>query len=478
MPAKIAQRAGGTLIGLLIILALNACNACGGHSSSQPSGGLTGPPPPAPGQLMVLSQDGTHLVNTQTNKPVFITGEDAFTLNGNLSNTDIETYLADRQAKGYNLIWIAAVDNTYSISPPKDSQGNSPFSGGDFLNMQEPYFAHLDSVIQRAAAHGITVLLNPAFSGFGCSGGYCQQMEAASDATMTTYGAYLGSRYKNSPNIIWLIGGDADVAGQGSALKNKLNDIAVGIRSADTVHLMTAENIRGQSSLDEWSGSSWLNLNGLYNLPSDFPSAANTNYQRGDFLPIFEMEDYYEGEHSMTPLGLRTEAYWAVLSGAYLGQLFGNNAIWTFGDTFDTMGQTWQSQLGSTGSVDRSTLGKLFRSREHWKMVPDINHAVAISGYGSGSTLSVTSRTNDGQTIMSYIPTGNATTLTVDLTKITSAGGQAKCWWFNPGSGVTSSAGMFANTGTQNFTPPDANDWVLVIDDASAGLAAPGSADL
>ncbi len=418
---------------------------------------------------MALSSDGTYLVNTFTNQPVFIVGDDAFAMDGNLSDSDLETYLSDRASKGFNLIWISVVDNVYSINPPNDFLGNAPFSGGDFLNMQEAYFSQLDYVIQRAAAYGITVLLNPAFSGNPCNGGgWCPEMEAASDATMTAYGSFLGNRYKNYSNIIWLIGGDAEISQLGSALKNKLNDIAVGIRSADTVHLMTAENIRGQSALDEWSGASWLGLNALYNVPSDFPAAANANYTRPDFLPFFELEDWYEGEHSMTPLGLRTEAYWAVLSGAYLGGLFGNNAIWPFGDSWDTMGQTWQSQLGSTGSVQRSIMGKLFRSREHWKMVPDINHTVVTAGYGSGQTLTVASRTSDGQTIIAYIPNGNATTITVDLTKITSQSQQANCAWFNPSTGATTQIGVFPNTGSHNFTAPDSNDWVLLIDDAGS----------
>lgn len=109
----------------------------------------------------------------------------------------------------------------------------------------------------------------------------------------------------------------------------------------------------------------------------------------------------------------------------------------------------------------------LFRSREHWKMVPDISHAVVTAGYGSGQTLTVTSRTSDGQTIIAYIPTGNATTLTVDMSKIISQSQQASCSWFNPSSGAYTLIGVFGNAGTRNFTPPDSNDWVLVIDDAS-----------
>jgi len=52
------------------------------------------------------------------------------------------------------------------------------------------------------------------------------------------------------------------------------------------------------------------------------------------------------------------------------------------------------------------------------------------------------------------------------------------CWWFNPSSSATTLIGTYANSGTRNFTPPDAHDWVLVIDDAGAKLPAPGSADL
>jgi len=314
-------------------------------------------------------------------------------------------------------------------------------------------------------------LLGPAFSGYPCGpppSGYCLNMEAASDATMTAYGEYLGDRYKNFSNIIWLIGGDMDSSGD---LKTKHNDIAVGIRSKDTVHLMTAENIRGQSSLDIWSGYSWLDLNGLYNLPSDIPSAAEKNFTRSDFLPEFMMEDWCENEHSETPLSLRTEGYWAVLSGAYLGRDFCNYPIWAFA-------AGWKAQLNSPGSVSESLTGKLFRSREHWLMAPDINHSVVTAGYGTGATLTVTSRTSDGQSIIAYIPNGIAATITVDMTKIISSTSTVQGWWFDPQTGATLNLGAFSNSGKQNFRPPDSNDWVLVLDDASAKLPAPGTSTL
>jgi len=131
--------------------------------------------------------------------------------------------------------------------------------------------------------------------------------------------------------------------------------------------------------------------------------------------------------------------------------------------------------MDNPASFDQQRLGQLFRSRAHWMLAPDFSHSAVTAGYGSGVTWTVTSRTRDGQTIIAYIPNGNASTLTVDMTRITSATHQAICWWFNPSTGVASLIGTYANSGTREFSPSDSYDWVLVIDDASANLPAPGS---
>jgi Protein of unknown function (DUF4038)/Putative collagen-binding domain of a collagenase len=428
----------------------------------------------APGQLMTLDPTGKFLINSITGKPVFITGEDGWSMQVQLSDADTIVYLDDRASRGFNAIWIGLVDNTYSNHPPFDDYGNAPFNGPDFTNENPTYWARVDQNLSWAAAKGITILADPAFVGYGCSMGYCQSYRKSSKDVLTAYGQFLGNRYKGFPNVIWVIGGDADPTDKN--VQSKLNALASGIRSADTVHLITTESYRGYSSEQVWGGAPWLDLDALYEQPANIPARANADYKAGTY-PVFMFEDWYEGDHSMTELAVRQEGYWAVLSGGTLGRLFGNYAIWDFSWSGVTK-DPWKAQLAAPGSKGQAWLGKLFRSREHWKLVPDIAHHVMTAGYGSGNKLSVAARTSDGQTIIAYIPNGNATTVTIDMSKITDAGSRAKCWWFSPSAGSTRVIGSFATAGNQGFTPPDANDWVLVIDSHSAKLPAPGTKDL
>jgi hypothetical protein len=447
-------------------------------------------------QLMTLDPTKKFLVNSITKKPVFITGDAAWSLQGQLSDPDIELYLSDRAARGFNLIIVDIAENYYSNNPPKDYYGNVPFNGADFTNENEAYWSRVNHTMQRAAAFGITVMADPAFVGYGCNGGYCESYRHSSTDVLRAYGQFLGNRYKGFPNIIWLIGGDAHPAD--SNVQSKLCALARGIKSVDTVHLMTTENYRGTSSADVWSESPWLDLDALYLEPADIPAKAKTAYLAGRY-PVFLLEDWYEGEHSITELGAREEGYWAVLSGSTIGRIFGNYAIWNFSWPHGTT-DPWKNQLGSTGSVGQAWMGKLLRSREHWKLVPDINHTVMIAGYDrrpflssareflhslvyrqplrSAMMLSVAARTSDGQTIVAYLPYGNAATITIDMSKITDARFLAKSWWFNPRDGSSTLISSIATCGTHKFTPPDGNDWVLVIDSQSASLAAPGAADL
>lgn len=302
-----------------------------------------------------------------------------------LSDAEVEAYLADRESRGFNSVWVALIDNTYSSHPPFDFQGNAPFAGPDFTHQDPVYWTRIDRLIKTIAEHGMAAWINPGFVGLTPSEGYLSSYRNSPYATLSSFGAWLGERYKIFPNIVWLIGGDADPAD--TRLYLNLSVLAKSIKQADPGHLMTFEASRfstkfpdgnapggGYSSLEAWPRRpAWLDINWIYQSASTVRSGVARNYSHKPWLPSLMGEDWYEGDHEMTPLGLRQEGYEAILAGANLGRIFGNAAIWNFNspNAHVAGSPSWKSQLDSVGSIQQAHLGALFRSRAHWLLVPD-----------------------------------------------------------------------------------------------------------
>jgi hypothetical protein len=425
----------------------------------------------APSYPLKLSADGTYLVD-QANRPFFMNGDTAWSLIVQLSQANADTYLSDRAQKGFNLVLVNLIDRKFATNAPANLAGQPPFTTpGNFNTPNEAYFAHADWVISKAAEKGIVVLLAPLYLGYQCGNeGWCSEVKTSSLATMRNYGRYVGNRYKNFPNIIWLIGGDTDPVANGVAAK--VREFVAGINEFNKNHILTAHNGPEQAAMDVWSSEAWLNLNNIYTYSDAYP-AALAQFNRAGAKPFFLMETYYENEHSSTPLSLRRQAYWTVLSGGVVGHIFGNCPIWHFnapsGSSF-CAGGTWPSQLGSVGSSTLAYVGRLFASRAFYKLVPDQGHTVLTAGFQSGANYAAAARASDGSSIIAYIPTGR--TVTINLSQV--AGTSARAWWFNPRTAVATLIDTYPTTGTTTFTSPDANDWVLVIDNASLNLSAPG----
>lgn len=420
---------------------------------------------------MTLSSDRTYLVDP-SGAPVFINGDSAWSLMAQPTNAQIEMYLDNRRAKGYNAIIVSLIEAAFAENAPANALGVRPFTGAPFATPNEDYFARVDWIVAQAAERGITLFLAPAYLGYNCgSEGWCAQIRSASLSTMRSYGRYLGQRYKDHPNIVWMIGGDTNPFTHN--VDEKLEEMVAGIKEFDPDHLMTAHTGPETSAQEIWGAPAWLNLNTVYTYSGRTYEKTGIEYGRANALPVFLLETAYENEHGSTPLSLRAAAYHAVLAGARLGHFFGNCPIWPFGATAAAhycQLTNWIGELDSAGSTTVAYIGNLMRSRRHWLMQPDRANAVMTQGHGSGSTRAVTSRASDGSSVIAYLPTRRQ--VTIDMTKV--AGSTGRVWWWNPRTNVATSVGTFPTTGSQTFTPPDNNDWVLVIDDASQNFPPPG----
>jgi len=102
---------------------------------------------------------------------------------------------------------------------------------------------------------------------------------SSSVATIQAYGTFIGNRYKNYNNIVYVVGGDYNPSD--STIKPKLEALAAAVAAADPNHLITIEGCQNcgftlsttpytSSTLPTWLGLNWVDTT---------QSAAVTNCQ-------------------------------------------------------------------------------------------------------------------------------------------------------------------------------------------------------
>jgi len=438
----------------------------------------------APVYPLNVSSNGRYLVD-QNGTPFFPNGDVASSLIAQLDSVAVQQYLDDRNAKGINTIWVELIEHAFANDAPNNIYGQGPFSGtlsgglADFSMPNESYWKYVDYVLEQANARGITVLAFPAYCGYDHNNeGWAAEVNANGDAGLTTYGQYLGQRYAAQPNIIWVAGGDWGPVSNSYDLTTQYSALKQGIETFDTVHLWTAHANRNVSGVEAW-GYLGLDVNTTYSTPNGTPGEVKTDYDRLPVMPFFYIEGYFENEHGTSVVDLHYQSYSTVLGGGF-GSLYGACPLWHFDATTgagfcDDQSPTWIDALNFSGGSDMAHLGDLIRSRPFEKLVPDYAHTAVTAGYGnlSDGTYAATALASDSSTLLVYIPQQRA--VTVDLGQL--SGTDALVWWYNPNDGSYTFVGSQTSTGSQDFTPPTTDDWVLVIDDSAAGYPPPGSTD-
>jgi len=410
-----------------------------------------------------VEKNTRYLVDAEGN-PFLLQGDAGWELIAKLSDSDVDLYLEDRRLKGFNAVIVRLIDHDFVPSPPNNNADQSPFTPCnvvthvcDFSARNDPYFDHAADVINKAAEKGILVLLAPAYTGFlGGDQGWFQEMQANGTSTLQGYGQYLGNRYQNFTNILWVNGGDYSPDNAGKAL---VRAVANGIRGANPGALHTFHGGRFTAALDFWGPSEpWLTVNDIYTDEDTVVSMAFQEYARPQQMPFFMIENRYENEGADAAL-VRTQAYQAMLSGA-TGHVMGNFPMWGFWPG-------WQAALDSGGASTLKHLRKLFEARAWWTLQPDRNATLLTIGIGSGANRAAAARAGDGSFAIAYVP--SLRTVTIDLSQLN--GPNVKAQWCDPHDGncATVPGSPFAATGPQDFPRVSNNnggfgDWVLVLE--------------
>jgi hypothetical protein len=436
------------------------------------------PPAPPAGIAFPLkrSANNRYLVD-QNDTPVLLLGDSPHSLLVLLDTTDMATYMADRHAHDFNAILVQVLCDQYTGGNASGTtfDGIAPFTSGsspsdyDISTPNPAYFARLDSLVTMAAADGLVVFLDPVDTG-----GWTDTLENNGPTKAFNFGSFLGSRYKNSPNIVWQSGNDFQDWNTSATDNNLAYQVMAGIASADTNHLQTIElNYKESYSSQDTLLAPALTLDASYTYFETYDEDI-ASYNSSPTLPVFLTEANYEYENDTSalpaPAGvfvLREQEYWTMTSGG-TGQLYGNHYTWTFPSN-------WQNFLDSPGVLEMPYWVKVFNDVSWWQLVPDQSHQIATAGYGTynagnlnltTATYATTAWNPNGSVAVVYDVAGN--TLTVNLAKFSQA---VHAEWYDPSNGmfITISGSPFPNVGSMQFTPPGQNhdgdtDWVLVLD--------------
>lgn len=398
-------------------------------------------------------------------KPFLIHGDTAWSIVGQLTDTEIDVYLHDRYSKGFTAVLLNAPEAYYTSQRPqhKNADGEVPFfSMAKFASPIEAYWRRVDRVVNAALVRGMVCVVNPAYLG-AVGDGFLKAVVKASDEDLKSYGAWLARRYAQ-PNIIWSLGGDNRDAG---AIAKQWNIVA-GMQRVRADQIITAHPLADSRAANDayeyWSGYKGFNLNSVYGWEQNgfFLHALCEQASRRS-MPFVFFEGQYENE-GLPPIEsaqLRRQSYGALLSGA-CGQFFGNNPVWHFESRrrpFPYKG-TWISNLDSAGAAEQVHVKSLFDAYEWWKLEPRTDDSLVTCRLGSNANRIYAALASDGSFAMVYVP--HALSVPIDLSALRPRSVRARLFDPTLGTFVAVAESPFRNTGVATIRTE--GERVIVLD--------------
>lgn len=421
----------------------------------------------------IIFDDGT---------PFFYLGDTGWELFHRLSKDETEKYLENRRSKGFTVIQAVALAELDGLNTP-NAEGNRPLIDNDPLKPDEAYFEHVDWVIRKAQEKGIFIGLLPTW-GDKVDKKWGVGPVIFNPENAFTYGQWIGNRYKNFPNIIWINGGDREGGGNNKAVWEAIGN---GIKSVDSNHLMTYHPGGERSSSDWFHNSKWIDFNMAQTGHGQrsyaiYKKVLVRDYEMEPIKPCFDGEPRYE-DHPVAwnpeVLGwfndadVRQAMYWDLFSGGF-GHTYGCHPVWQMmapgRSPVGLARHNWYDVLDLPGASELIHARRLIESRPFLSRVPD--QTLIAPHYFSETEYVVGSR-GKGYAFI-YFPAGGTAEIIPDQLGAETI----NAWWFDPRKGEAKLIEKLPGKGAHRFSAPSGgrgNDWILVLDDASMNFNVPGS---
>lgn len=454
------------LLFLVCFIAINICSAQKGTGALQ------------------VTPNG-HYLQYDNGTPFFWLGDTAWELFHRLTLEEINEYFNNRHAKGFNVIQAVILAELDGLRVP-NKYGETPFINMNPEKPNEKYFALVDSVVRLAAQKNIIMALLPTWGDkitldFGGSGPLVFTTENA-----YKYGEYLGKRYADFSNIVWVLGGDRPPKDNCGNYIDVYRSMAKGIKEGSRKQTLMTFHPGGSiwESSPMVHNEDWLDFNMIQSGHAEIDQPVWKNILRDWHLlptkPTIDAEPAYE-DHPVNPwptwdsskgyfrdYEVRKQLYRSVFSGA-MGVTYGHHSIWQFyNDKVEKVNHPdryWFEALDRPAAFQAAYLKMLIETRPFIDRIPD--QSIITEGQGvENSEYAASFRDKEGRYLMVYLPVGKK--ITINTFFINSK--KINAWWFNPKNSDLNFIGINNNIGSASFAPPTlgkGNDWVLIIDNGT-----------
>jgi hypothetical protein len=448
-------------------------------------------------QRLDVSDNGRYLVQ-EDGTPFLWIGDTAWHLADTLDREDVELYLNNRAAKGFNVIQVAAFMGHEADAGqrrnPANAYGHRPFNGDDEPDPYRPYIApagrpaarplarrmqappsdyweHLDTIVRAARVRGLYLALLPCWGRRHVNGRSDRSEDVILDIrSAQAYGAFLGQRYGHEAHLIWVLGGDIG-ADEPTDKRMVYRRMAEGLVKGATGHdvtwdqrhpawdrLLMTYHPRGVQSSSTWfHHDAWLDFHMIqtFKYRERVYEMVSADYERRNPIrPVVMGEPAYEGFGGRSKLTsnayhVRRQAYQSFFAGA-AGFTYGcaMSRLGGDGPLFD-FGPGWKRLLDLPGAHNVAVeLRAFLRARSWWDLVPD--QELILEGQGTGQTIKSAVVAADGSEVLVYFPDRTPALLCLDGI----VGQRITSTWFDPRDGDTQPAGVPILLGEGAERPP------------------------
>jgi len=430
--------------------------------------------------------DNQRYLQTSDGQPFFWLGDTAWELFHRLNREEATRYLKTRAEQGFTVIQAVALAELDGLGAP-NPYGELPLENNDPTKPRDAYFRHVDFIIDQAAKEGLFIALLPSWGDKVFTDRWGKGPEVFTVDNARAFGRYLGTRYKNRKNIVWVMGGDrnprneADVAIWRS-LAAGVEESVGGSKNALMTFHPQPNSLEDAGSAKWFHNDKWLDFNMFQTghcRENNVWDRIQVAYNKIPVKPVIDGETLYEDHpvcFNAKDLGIssaydiRKHAYLDVFAGAF-GHTYGCHDVWQMyapgREPVNGPNHYWYDALNLPGATQMKHLRRLMESRPMLDRVPD-QDLITNAGH-TNDRIQATRGKN-----YAFVYSSQGQPFTVNLGKI--SGDKLTVSWYNPRNAELKEAEEVPNKGQRKFSPPGSGygqDWVLILDDSAENFPRP-----